>query len=183
MRKPYYNILSRRGLSLIEMTVTLAFLSISMPAVGYLFGLGVKEDSHNSAEAQAYFLANALMNEISRHRFRESAAAPGNGPEVGELAGFDRRNFDDIDDYQAFQSTWTGGLTPPRDEAGAVMAGFSQFKQEVEVYNIPNVPAGPGSRSTAKVGDGTTDFKVVTVRVSWDRGARRINLAKIFALR
>lgn len=170
-----------RGFNLIELTVTLAFSSIALPALAYLFGVGVREDSHNSSVAQAYFLATGLMSEISKRRFRESVADPGNGVEAAEENGFDRRGFDDIDDYQIFSTKWNA--IAPRDEAGNPLSDYGQFKELVEVYNIANVPAGPATRSFAAVQAGTTEFKVVKVIVSWDNGTRSIVTSKVFAYR
>ncbi len=175
---------SRRGFTLIEIILAIAVLAIGLPAVCYMYAVAMAVDSDNVKGNQAFYLANALMNEISLRRFRESAAAPGNGPDTGETNGYDRRGFDDIDDYNIFKLTWNE-LKPPRDETGASMTDYADFGQYVEVVNIaaPGTSgSGPASRSTAAVADGSTDFKMVTVRITWQGGKRSVYLSKVFTL-
>lgn len=128
------------------------------------------------------------MAEISGRRFRESASAPGNGPESGEIAGSDRSQFNDVDDYAAFQQdslyhTAWGKLTPPRDQKGNTLTNFSAFSQYVTVNNVLDPTLGPTARASYTTQtQGSTNFKLVTVEISWDSGRRKVTLHKVFAL-
>lgn len=188
-----------KGYSLIEIMLAITILAIAIPAVGYVFSLAFREESDTSLESQAVFLANSLLNEISERRFKESAASPGNGPDNGEISGVDRRNFDDIDDYAAFQKdsiyqTAWGRLSPPLDESGTAMNSFSKFSQYAEVINVAPPTSGPTARNNFDAkNEGSTDFKLVTVEISWDptikigiawdwsSARRKVTLYKIFA--
>jgi prepilin-type N-terminal cleavage/methylation domain-containing protein len=171
----------RAGFALIELIGALAILAIGLPAIAYTFAVSLKTDSTSNSGLQAHFLANALINEISQRRFRESAAAPASGPEAGEVSGYDRRLFDDISDYNIFQTNW-GALSPPRDETGAELANFANFTQYVDVININPPGAAAANRSFASVSDGSTDFKLVTVTITWEQGRKSVRQSKVFAL-
>ncbi len=177
----------RKGFNLIEVLLALTIFGIAVPSIGALFSFAYKEESDNTRRTQALFLAESLMSEISQRRFRESAVAPGNGPDAGEISGSDRRNFDDIDDYSIFSkdssySVQWGALSPPQDESGTALTDFSMFKQYVEVSNVSSPSAGPTARTDYNSQtEGTTDFKMVKITISWDNGLRKVNLFKVFA--
>ncbi len=92
------------GYSLIEIIASITVIGIGLPAVIFMYTTAFVVDADNSARSQGIYIANALMNEISQRRFMHSVAFPGNGPETGEVinASYDRRNFNDIDDYEHF---------------------------------------------------------------------------------
>jgi len=188
----YYNTFACRlkhamGFTLIEVMLTLTLFAIGIPVAAYLFSVAFKEEQGTSLHTQAAFLAAELMDEISQRRFRESTLLPGNSPDAGELSALDRRNFNDIDDYSIFsedipgQNAW-GALTPPRDEAGNSLSNYSKFSQWVQIQNILPPTSGPTVRASYSIQtEGTTDFKLVTVKISWDSGKRDVTLYKVFA--
>jgi len=169
------------GFSLIEVVTALAILGVGLPSLAYLYSVCLQQDVQNAKENQAYFLANSLLTEISQRRFRESAAAPGNGTDSGEVSGFDRRAFDDIDDYAIFEQTW-GAIDPPRDETGAQLLTYSGFSQNVTVRNVTAPTKAAQTRTLASQTAGTTDFKLITVVIKWLGGKRQVEVAKLFAL-
>jgi prepilin-type N-terminal cleavage/methylation domain-containing protein len=180
-------IVTQRGFSLIELCISIVVFSLGIGAIANVYAVALMEDSNNSLQSQAQFLANSLMNEISERRFEESAALPGNAPGPGEVNGYSRAAFNDIGDYNQFKLSW-GPLNPPRDENGNALASYSAFSQYVTVVNIANPVASGGGipvpRNFTAVADGTTDFKLVTVTISWGKGkqAQSVVLAKVFGL-
>lgn len=175
-----------KGLSLIEVMLAIVIFATAIPSIGYIFGTAFKQESENSQHTQATALAESLMNEISSHAFYESSTATGNCLDTGEENGFDRRGFDDMDDYAIFSkdcgtvSRW-GELTPPRSEAGAALADYAGFSQYVEVYNVKAPLAGPASRADYDAeSDGATDFKLVVVTISWNASKNKVKLYKVF---
>ena len=108
------------------------------------------------------------------------------GADTGEVSGYNRSQFNDIDDYNQFK-IW-GTLTPPRDENGNSLTAYSAFSQYVTVVNIANPVTGtggvPAPRSFASVADGSTNFKLVTVKISWGKGKQVGNVVveKVFGL-
>lgn len=173
--------MNRSGFNLIELIAAMGVLAISIPAIVSLFAVAFGQEAHTANHTRALFLARSLMSEIAQRRFREDAGAPGNGADSGEVTTFDRRAFDDIDDYAQFQ-IW-GPLKPPRDESGNALATFSDLTQNVEVTNIAAPLPGPAPRiNYTAVPAGTTDFKLVKVSISWDQGKRHVDLHRIIAL-
>jgi len=169
--------LGRSGYTLVEIIAAITVMGIAFPAIAYMFSATAMVDSDVNVSTQAYFLANSLMSEISERRFWQSPSLPGNGPDAGEVNGYNRLGFNDIDDYAAFK-TW-GKLNPPRDESGNIIPNSSMYSQYVTVVNVNPPGANGQSRSLTAVADGTTDFKLVTVTISWNRGS--YSLQKVFA--
>lgn len=173
--------LNRRGFSLLEVLMALVVLGVGLPAIAMMFTVSIEQDVQASKENRARYLANSLISEISQRRFRESLTQKGNGPDAGETDGWVRTNFDDIDDYSIFTDTWIE-VHPPRDEAGNVITGFEEFTQKVTVDNVAAPSMAKRPRSLATVADGSTDFKLVTVTITWDGGRRKVVAQKLFAL-
>ncbi len=169
-----------RGFSLTEVAAAMFALSLGVPAISMMYSASLALDSDSTKETQAYFLANALMNEISHRRFEESTTQRGNQAETGEVSGWSRIGFDDIDDYQQFQ-TW-GLVKPPRDEAGVAIPGVSEFSQSVSVINVPAPPTTAAARTLSTSTAGTTSYKVVTVKVFWNGTKRFVTVNKMFAM-
>lgn len=180
--------MNNKGLNLIEVMLAIVIFATAIPSIGYVFGTAFKQELENSEHTQAVMLAESLLNEISTRAFYESAASPGNCVDAGEENGMDRRSFDDIDDYAIFSkdcgasSRW-GLLSPPRDEAGNTLTDYARFSQSVEVYNIKAPTDGPTARLDYDAEpEGTTDFKMVLVTISWNNGKNNVKLYKVFAL-
>jgi prepilin-type N-terminal cleavage/methylation domain-containing protein len=177
---------AKTAFTLIEVILALAIFAIAIPTIGQLFAIAVREEADSSNRTQAAFLARALMDEISTRRFWESEGAELGAVDAGEENGFDRRNFDDIDDYKIFQ-TWQA-QSPPRDEAGNALNDYARFSQIADVYNVknpivdPNGGNHPSGRDDYNVEiDGSTGFKLVKVQISWDSARHSVILYKVFA--
>lgn len=178
----------KRGLTLIETLLALAIFGIAIPTIGYVFGTSFQQESENAMRMQALFLAQGLMQEISQKKMRQDPSHPENCATADVLSGYDRSLFATVEDYGIFftdcaGTTAWGELKPPRDETGNSLTDFSKFSQMVTVVNIDPPGIGPNARAdyTAKT-DGTTDFKLVTVKISWNSGGSKVELHKIFAL-
>ena len=179
----YHRWRSEWGFNFIEIILALVLFSISIPAIVQIFSVAFKQEAGSTMQSQALFLAHSLMEEISTKRFQESGAFPGNALEAGEGTGYDRRNYDDVDDYAVFEDSdpkWNP-LSPPKDESGLNLNAYSGFQQEVTVTNVSNPTSGPTARAdyVAQTA-GTTNFKLVKVKISWDVGNQSVSLYKIF---
>ena len=84
----------------------------------------------------------------------------------------DRSFFDDVDDYDIYQ-TW-GGCAPPRQKNGSTITGAGNFTESVSVQNIADIDdfeaLGYVRDDFSAVADGSTDSKQVIVTVSWPKG-------------
>lgn len=175
---------AKAGFSLVEVIAAMFVISVGMPAIAYMYTTAMVIDSDSTSKTQAIYLANSLLNEISMRRYKESALAPGNGPDAGEVTAgsYSRTLFDDIDDYQQFSKTGGWGLlNPPRDEQGNSLTDFPQYSQTVSVINLAP-PSVTGVLNLTAVGDGTTDIKLVSVVASWLGGRQSVTVKKIFTI-
>lgn len=178
---PFRRLKSARGFTLLEMVMSLAILATGLPAIAMMMVVALQQDRQIGQETQARYLANSLLSEISQRRFRESTSERGNGVETGEADGWVRTAFDDVDDYAIFTETWAA-VSPPRNEAGEVITGFEAFTQRVSVVNVPAPTVDDQVRALTSVGEGSTDFKLVTVTISWEGDRRSVIAEKLFAL-
>lgn len=172
--------MEKKGFTLIELICAISILGVGIPALSYLYNVTFITSASNAITVQEYYLASGLLNEISQRRFQESTDFPGNSPENGEVIQYDRRSFNDIDDYNQFNLSW-GELSPPRDESGNPMNSFPTFSQYVEVVNVSPPTINFDSRNFNPQADGSTSFKLVTVTVKNTRTNQEISLYKLFA--
>lgn len=173
---------SEAGFSLFEVAVALAVLAIALPALTYAFAVGLTLDNDTSKRFQAYYLADAMINEISQRRFYQDSSHKGNGPESGEVTSgsYSRLKFNDVDDYNQFKLSW-GKVSPPKNEDGTDMTNLSEFSQYVEVVNIPAPGVSTFARTLTPQSDGSTDFKAVTVTIGWQNNQKSVQVIKVFA--
>jgi MSHA pilin protein MshD len=152
---------SKAGFSLVEMVVLIVIVSLAVPPITVLLSQVLSSNAQLHMQAKAAELAKGLMEEVLSKEFEDPQGESGSfGTE--EAA---RTNYDDIDDFDGFV------VSPPTDSQGNVLSGFSAFRLAVTVENVAaDAPGG------AAVSDGSTDFKRVTVTVSWSSGGSRVRL-------
>lgn len=152
------------GFTLVETIVTLTVVTIAVLGVTFAVGFGARAQAGAGSGARALELAQAYLEEIASRRFDEHTPVGGvppcgaGGTPCSDPAAFDdgeaRALFDDVDDYDGLADA------PPRDPLGAVRAGYDRFSVAVTVrYAEPGEVAALGL-------DGTTDAKIVRVRVT-----------------
>mgnify|MGYP002624844981 CR=1 FL=1 len=118
---------SRRGLSLVETTIAVLLLGLTLVAALQSVGATAKSQIIHKRRAQAVALADALLAEIAQLPYEDPTDGGASiGLDTGESAG-DRTTFDDIDDYEG----WSGD--PPVDADGNAIDGASAFRREVKV--------------------------------------------------
>ena len=105
---------------------------------------------------QAVQLATDLMEEILAKEFCD----PDEGPLSFGLAIDEtlRQDYDDVDDYDKWVAS------PPEDFQGNVLSEYAGFTRSVKVENVD----GNDLQSALDVLPGSTEYKVITVRVDWD---------------
>ncbi len=80
----------------------------------------------------------------------------------------DKTTFDDIDDYNVLQGV--SAETPPRDASNNTMPQYSKFTRTVIVEYMVDTFLSSTTRRFDPVA-GPTDYKQITVTVSWRSGA------------
>ena len=151
----------KNGFSLVEVIVLLVVISIAAAPMTTLLYQTLSDRAHASMQIMATSLAQGVMEEILSKDYEDPDGSPGSfGTEEGA-----RINYDDVDDYDGLDNT------PPRDSQGNALSSFSGFRTRVVVENV--AAASPGGSAEP---DASTDFKRVTVTVSWNDGSKLVRL-------
>ena len=129
----------RRALCLVEVVISLLLIATVMVAALRTVGQSRRSQLALHEQQAGSLLAEELLSEILRQAYREPFEQLAFGPEASENTGT-RANFDDVDDYHNWSST------PPRDAAGAPLAGYDGWSRAVQVQWVnpddPNVVVG-----------------------------------------
>jgi len=151
----------KNGFSLVEVIVLLVVISIAAAPMTALLYQTLSDRADATMQIMATSLAKGVMEEILSKAFEDPDGSPGSfGTEEGS-----RINYDDVDDYDGLNET------PPRDSQGNALTSFSGFRTQVAVQNV--AAASPGGSAET---DGSTDFKRVTVTVSWNNAKKLVRL-------
>jgi MSHA pilin protein MshD len=152
-----------RGFTLIDLILVIIIVAIAIPPMLTLFIQAVSGSTFGVTVSRANALASTLREEIQSKKWDESAPPPSLilGPETGES----RVTYDDVDDFDGLDES------PPRDSLGAILAGFTGFRQQVSVCYVANTDFD------TCIG-GPTMYKQVTVTVT-DPEGRATQLATV----
>jgi MSHA pilin protein MshD len=151
----------KNGFSLVEIIVLLVVVSIAAAPMTSLLYQTLSDRGQASMQIMATSLAQGVMEEVLSKAYEDPDGSPGSfGTEEGS-----RINYDDVDDYDALDDA------PPRDSQSNALSSFSGFRTQVVVENV--TAAAPDGTAQS---DGSTDFKRVTVEVSWNSGSQLVRL-------
>jgi MSHA pilin protein MshD len=154
-----------RGFTMVDLVLVIIIVAIAIPPMVALFIQVVSGSTFGVTVSRANALASTLREEIQSKKWDESAPPPSLplGPETGES----RATFDDVDDFDGLDES------PPQDSLGAILAGFTGFRQQVSVCYVTNTDFD------TCIG-GPTMYKQVTVTVT-DPEGRTTQLATVIA--
>ncbi|MBN2467719.1 MAG: hypothetical protein JXD19_06160, partial [Deltaproteobacteria bacterium] len=154
-----FGVSSNRGLSIIEVVVSLLIVALGIIGFGMAIPVGRDNVAILSEKRAALTLGTQMMEEIQTKRFEEDPdQADLFGRESGE--GPNRATFDDVDDYDNWNAS------PPQFPDGTVMNGqdrtpdYSNFRRTVVVENVDDDNYG------MVTADGATAAKRIVVTVS-----------------
>lgn len=149
-----------RGVTLIELVVFIAIVSIGLAGLLAAYNAAVRASADPMQRKQALAIAEALMEEISRSAFTwcdpddanlDTATSGGGCAKLTEASGpeaGDSRPFDNVNDYDGFNQA---SVT---DQSGHAIAGLQTYATSVSVS--PGTLDGIGSGEALRI--------VVTVR-------------------
>jgi len=149
-----------RGFTVVEIVVTIVILAIALVGVAAIVRLGTQSGADVMLETRAIALGQAYLDELLGRRFDEKSAASGLNPcfglvsdpgpspprpcseEVdfgsdgaGELLGFPRERFDDVDDYHGWVEG-DGESEPIRDAEGDEREDYENFHVSIQVRYV-----------------------------------------------
>lgn len=190
----------QRGITLVEMVVTIIILAIALTGVTVMLSRGIGGSGDVLVETRAVALAQSYLQEITGRRFDENSDPRGIPPCWTGEPGLDdcsldadfgegvdpgegtRPRYDDVDDYDSLDEGWNSENDDPLFDAdGEERTGYDSFRVQVTVRYID-----PGSGGEEEnLGDNLTapeDAKLITVTVShpqepdgWDFSVYKTN--------
>ncbi len=169
----------QRGVTLIEMVLTILILSIALVMISAVLSGGLGRSADTTQELRSVALAQSYLDEILGKRFDENSAPRGIppcsgtctaegsfGPDGGEL----REDYDDVDDYHGLDEG-DGQVNPLQDAAGATRTGYDNFRVQVSVRYIDIGVEEASLGVAANDLDDNEDAKLITVTVSYTAAA------------
>jgi type II secretory pathway pseudopilin PulG len=153
----------RAAFTLIEVTMSTMVVGLMLVAALGALGATARVRHVQSVRQRGETLARSLLSEIMAAAYEDPELPGGMGLEAGE-ASATRQDWDDVDDYHGWNEA------PPRDRAGASLAGYEGWTLAATVEHVraddpavvASAPQGlkritvtvsePGGRPLAQVG-------------------------------
>jgi len=151
---------SNRGLSIIEILVSLVLITIGILGFGMAIPLGENNINKMKEERIALFLAKQMLEEIQSKGYEDPDLPSGS---FGREESLPRDNFDDLDDYDNWNQS------PPQRADGTLLNGqngtpdYRNFRRKVVVENVAD------NDYSMVMDKGTTYSKRIIVTVSSEK--------------
>jgi MSHA pilin protein MshD len=146
-----------RGFTLVEAAVSTVVVGLMLAAAVNTAGAARSREQRAAEQQRGMYLAQSLLSEVLSKPYVDAGVLPLMGREADELLST-RADYDDVDDYNALSDS------PPRDAAGAALAGYTGWTRSVSVQFVV---AGLATTSGSDTG-----LKRITVTIK--RGERVI---------
>ncbi len=156
----------QRGLTLVELIVTMMIISVSVLAITNTLSFAFRHQSDGLWQTKSVALAQSYIEEIAARRYDETTPNGGVPPcsvlttpcSAPGADGEARAEFDDVDDYHGLDES------PPLDAQGNPRTGYPGFRVAV------SVSYADATQIAAFNLDDATDAKLVTVSVTPPNG-------------
>jgi MSHA pilin protein MshD len=138
--KLYTQRVRQRGVTLIELVISIVILSIAMVAVMSSFSLTMKHSADPLWRNKTLKLAQLFLDEILSKNYDHntpvggvplvgSPSCVGLGPDAGEI----RATYNDVDDYHGLIYDGPGGTPPVSITAGGLDSSYSLYHVSITV--------------------------------------------------
>lgn len=156
----------RRGMSLIETTVSVLIAGILFAAVMNTLGASARTQGIQARREVALLLAQKMMDEILPQAYEDPDLAEGSfGLEPDEVGGGSRALWEDVDDYHGRSAS------PAEDRTGTAIAWAAGYERAVTCGWLE-----PDDLATSSGAD--TGAKGISVRVSYN-GKELVKLSAV----
>ncbi|MEP4548325.1 MAG: prepilin-type N-terminal cleavage/methylation domain-containing protein [Saccharospirillum sp.] len=167
---------SQRGVTLIELVISIVIIGIAAAAILQSLGFLTINNVDPMLRSQANMVAQSTLNEVLSQSFfdgdddpriDESITDPDICPTPETGASYDRRLWDNLCDYNGFDSNSDDGLAPGiRDRQGNALPGLSSYRVQVTVDTSTGLALGTLSNTAGC----TPRIARITVTASDPRG-------------
>ncbi len=167
----------KNGFTLLELILVIVVLAVGLTGTLLAFTQGTQNSSYSQNTAVATVLAQDLMEEIRSKCWDQTATPPPCGVPTGYSAiGPDgvetRATYNDVDDFNALSVT---GNTPPQNSQGAAMpAAYAIFTQKASACYVAKTDL-----NKCLIAPATSDYKKITVTISWGAQGDQVQLTTI----
>ena len=140
-----------RGVTLIELIITIVILSIAVVAVVSAISSSIGRSADPLWQTKSLQLAQAYLDEIGTKRFDEDT---GNGGvpsdtsgvcDIGAEAGETRATFDDVDDYDGVDDS------PPVLQTAAGFSSYTGYRVQVAVVCAGTEVGGADNNAAKRI--------------------------------
>lgn len=114
---------SQKGVTLVELVISIVIMSIAMLALLSSFGVSIQQSAEPLWRTKTLKLAQLYLDEILAKRFDDTTllggvpAYPGAGCDTASEEGNDRTQFDDVGDYNGIADAVPVSLISPLDSS------------------------------------------------------------------
>ncbi|MEW6352727.1 MAG: prepilin-type N-terminal cleavage/methylation domain-containing protein [Pseudomonadota bacterium] len=146
-----------RGLTFIELIVTVVILGIAATGILYTMTINTRSSADPMVQEQAILIAESYMEEILLKKFLDPSSGTSNVCPTPEAS---RAQYDNVCDYYNLNNSGA------RDQFGSVIAGLENYNVSVTVRPNPvNAPTFTASISTL-TNSFPTEIRVLQVDVT-----------------
>ena len=154
----------QRGMTLIDLVVAIVIVAIALEAIVEVFANVVRTSADPLVRVQMQAIADQLMEEIRLRPFVD----PQGDAYTTPVAASARTAFDDIDDYEEYQTN-VNGNTGIVSIDGTAIPALAGYRAIVRVQNmlLPDIPANDARRITITVTVGADTLVLVGWRTRY----------------
>lgn len=182
----------QQGVTLIELVISIVVIGIAATAILQSLGFLTLSNVDPLLRSQANLVAQSTLNEVMSQSFfdgdddpriDDSISNPDVCPTPESDSGYDRRLWDNICDYDNFDSNNDDGLDPGiRDRQGNALPGLTSYRVQVAVNTDTSLTLGDLSNTSgctpriARITVTASDPRSQTVQLTgyrtsyWDEG-------------
>lgn len=141
------------GMTLIEMVMAMVIISIGLAGTLLAFSTVVKNSADPVLEKQMLAIAEEMIDEIVQKPFVPIGVAAGNGPkDCTSGSGIaPRSTFDDISDYDGYQTT---GICNIDGDAVPALSGYNLVVAINAAATLAGLPGGSVKKISVTVSNG-----------------------------
>ncbi len=176
-KAPHYQKLrSQSGVTLIELVISIVVIGIAATAILQSLGFLTVSNVDPMLRSQANLVAQSTLSEVMSQSFfdgdddpriDDTVTSPNVCPAAESDGGYDRRLWDNLCDYNGFDSDNDDGLAPGiRDRLGNALPGLSSYRVQVDVDTSTGLTLGTLSNTAGC----TPRIARITVTASDPRG-------------
>lgn len=128
-RRPARRLPRRPGITLVEVVISLGIIAVMFAATMHTVAGAKATTTIDERRATAQLLAHDLLATVFAKEYEDASVLPAFGREPLEVL-VAKPDLDDVDDFNGWSES------PPQDESGNVIPGYSGWSRTVQVTRV-----------------------------------------------